>query len=306
MGKTTFKLPSYAKTNWFLRVLGRREDGYHEICTVFQTLSLCDYLTFSEDDKLNLTSTSAELPTDDRNLVIRAAKALAREYDVKVGAAIHLEKHIPFPGGLGGGSSNAAIALIGLAKLWSLPVKTKDLVSLGAGIGADVPFFFWGGTALGNGTGTEISGVKNIEEKHMLLVTPDIDISTEKAYKNLALRRLTKNDSKSILQICCDDAERLQSGRFEFFNDFEKSVFALIPEIEIVKKRLLKTGAKKALLSGSGSSVFGVFDNEETRRKAVLSFKNQEGIKTFPVETISRRKYLEALEPCIDLLSQEF
>jgi 4-diphosphocytidyl-2-C-methyl-D-erythritol kinase len=149
-------LPSFAKINWLLRVLGRRADGFHELCTVFQTVSLCDRLTFEENARFSLTCDDERIACDETNLIRRAAEALKKEFGVRAGARIHLEKRIPAPGGLGGGSSNAATALLGLAALWQLPVDRAGLHRLAAALGSDVPFFLCGGTAWATGRGTEI------------------------------------------------------------------------------------------------------------------------------------------------------
>ena len=160
-----FTLPSFAKINWFLRVLGKREDNYHEICTVFQTVSLSDKLEFEEGDEISFTCNDGAIPVNSDNLIVRSAKLLRETFNIEAGAKIHLEKNIPFPGGLGGGSSNAAITIMGLAKLWRLKVSGEELAKLSSKIGADVPFFFYGGTALGTGLGTEISESENVCKK---------------------------------------------------------------------------------------------------------------------------------------------
>src|SRR5262245_24486181 len=145
---SAFSLPSFAKINWFLRVLGKRPDGYHELCTLFQTISLCDVIHFAESDALRLTCGDPGIPTDDQNLIIKAVHALSALTGKTRGAEIHLEKRIPSPGGLGGGSSNAAVALIGLARLWEIHLKTPELLRIAAQLGSDVPFFLYGGTAI--------------------------------------------------------------------------------------------------------------------------------------------------------------
>ena len=294
------QLPSFAKINWFLRVLGKRKDDYHELCTAFQTISLSDTLTFAAADTLSLTCNDPKIPTDERNLIINAAEKLRREFRITKGASVTLKKRIPSPGGLGGGSSNAAVALMGLSVLWDLPVDRERLVQIGAQIGADVPFFFTGGTAIGKGTGTEISPAPEKENKFLALIAPKVEISTAKAFEKLGSARLTKKDVKSILQICCDDAEGLESGHLEFFNDFENVVFKMEPQIGRTKEKLLDYGAAAALMTGSGASVFGIFDNDSDRQAALNSF--DDGVEKFAVETISRQEYRKYLEPCRHLL----
>src|SRR5688572_26101411 len=148
-------LPSFAKINLHLQVVGRRVDGFHDLCTVFQTISLHDTLTisYSESDDIVMTCGDGRIPVGEKNLVVRAAMALQEACKVRCGADIHLEKVIPAPGGLGGGSSNAAIALLGLNKIWNLGRSIDDLHPVASKLGADVPFFLYGGTALGMGRG---------------------------------------------------------------------------------------------------------------------------------------------------------
>lgn len=306
MKNNSFTLPSFAKINLFLRILGKRTDGFHELFTAFQTVSLHDNLTFENADELSLSSNDEKIPCDERNLIIKAVKKLAKKKDVKKGAKIHLEKNIPFPGGLGGGSSNAAVTLLGLAMLWDLEISRLELCEIGSEIGSDVPFFFYGGTAFGKGRGTEISPTQDFTAKHLLVITPNIEISTAQAYQQLNAQDLTKIDSKSILKICREDAERLESGHFSFINDFEKSVFEIEPKIKSLKEQLLDLNAKTVLLSGSGASVFAIFDNEEKRQIAFEIFENVPNIREFAVETVSQTSYRNYLKPCETMLPKSF
>jgi 4-diphosphocytidyl-2-C-methyl-D-erythritol kinase len=291
MSKNSFTLPSFAKINWFLRILGERDDGFHELCTVFQTVSLHDNLTFMESDRIVLTCDNQSIPTDDSNLIVKAAKLLQEKHDIKQGAKIHLEKRIPAPGGLGGGSSNAAVALLGLSKLWQIETDISELSKLGGELGSDVPFFFHGGTAFGAGRGTKIFELNDLEEKHILIVTPDIAVSTAAAFARINAAHLTNYASKSILQICRNEAQALDLRQAELVNDFEKSVFENEFEIRQVKEKLLAYGSVKALLSGSGSSVFGIFDTEEQLKNAAVKLKSEQSWRVFSVRTISRREY---------------
>lgn len=291
MQEKSFRLPSFAKINLSLRVLGKRADGFHEIRTIFQTVSLCDYLTFGESDRILLTCDDEKIPTDDKNLIVKAAKLLREGYAVKKGAAIHLEKHIPAPGGLGGGSSNAAAALFGLTRLWEIAVDLKKLQTIGEKLGSDVPFFFSGGTALGTGRGTEISPLADFVEKHLLIVTPNVDVSTENAFARLDAPDLTNKDSKSILQICRDAGNSPYSRQSELKNDFERVIFESEPETRRAKEKLFAAGAKRALLCGSGASVFGVFETNEQRQEALEILSGEQNWRVFPAETVSRLSY---------------
>jgi 4-diphosphocytidyl-2-C-methyl-D-erythritol kinase len=301
-----FTLPSFAKINWRLHVLGRRADGFHELRTIFQTVTLQDKLSFAarDDGELHLTSDSADIPIDESNLILRAAVALRGSRTGRAGASIHLEKVIPVEAGLGGGSSNAAIALIGLAHLWEIETNKQELTRIGAGLGADVPFFLTGGTALGKGLGTEVSPINEVVAEHLLIVKPEAKVSTAEAYKALNSPALTKVGSDIILSISRADEQFTDSYPNTLHNDFEPVVFPLKPEIERTRDALLNSGARRALLAGSGSSVFGVFDNRETKERALASLKMESEWRIFPCATLTRHAYLAALGACAVSLSE--
>lgn len=284
-----------------LRVLGKRDDGLHEICTTFQTISLCDYLTFEIADEIALDCDNAAIPIDENNLIVRAANHLRERFSISKGAKIRLEKNIPSPGGLGGGSSDAAVALLGLANLWEIKTTRGELIEIGKTLGADVPFFLFGGTAFATGLGTEIEILPDTPEKLLLVVTPNVAVSTAAAYQSLHAPRLTEADSLGILTIC--RAARIENidANSRFANDFEKTIFALEPEIAAAKKALLNAGANAALISGSGGSVFGFFDNNATRRDALTKLSENADWKIFVCQTLSRNEYENALRPCLDL-----
>lgn len=305
MSDTAFTLPAFAKINWSLRVIGRRPDGYHELRTIFQTVTLHDLLTFSPrtDDQLHLTSDAPDIPADESNLVHRAAVSLRRRHAVERGASIHLEKRIPAEGGLGGGSSDAAVALVGLAHLWGIDTNRRELAEIGASLGADVPFFLTGGTALGTGLGTQISALEEMEAVHLLIVTPQARVSTAEAYKALSQPALTKAESDIILSISCAEAQFPGPLHEVLYNDFERVVFRLEPETLRAKRALIEAGARGALLAGSGSSVFGIFDNAEAQACAAASLQRESGWRVFSCATLTRKLYLEALGPCAALLS---
>jgi len=287
-----FELPSFAKVNLGLKVLGRRDDGFHELETIFQTVSLHDILHFEEHDELVLSSDDPAVPTDDTNLIIKAAKKLGDRYSIYTGAKIFLKKRIPFPGGLGGGSSNAAVALIGLSRLWNIDAELGDIA---AEIGSDVPFFLYGGTVRGTGRGTDIEPLEDIAMEHMLIVTPDIGVSTRRVFEDLAANSLTSGEPKSILLNYRFGAEGFPGGGQTLENDLEASVFALHPEIGSIKDELEDLGAKAALMSGSGASVFAIFEKEETRQAALKALEYRLNWRKFAVAAISRRQYREAL-----------
>jgi 4-diphosphocytidyl-2-C-methyl-D-erythritol kinase len=290
--KQGFSLPSFAKVNLNLRVLGRREDGFHEVATLLQTISLRDTLTFERSNKgIELRCEAPAVPTGETNLIIRAANALKSECGVSQGATIHLEKSIPMGGGLGGGSSNAAIVLIGLSRLWSLDVKPEKMQAIAAGLGSDVPFFLHGGTALATGTGTTIEPRPDVPLGPLIVVTPQLTVSTKDAYEALGAPSLTTVDAERILLNYRFEAESVVNT----VNDFEKTVFAAFPEVADAKATLLTLGAAKASMSGSGASVFGIFENEETRQTALKALGQRTDWRSFAVAAVSRSEYREKL-----------
>ena len=292
---TELRLSSFAKINLSLRVVGKREDGFHELCTVFQTVSLADEITFSESDELALTCSDQSMPTGSENLIISAAERLRQEYGVISGAAIHLRKNIPSPGGLGGGSSNAAVTLLGLRNLWGLQITDEALESIRRELGADVPFFFHGGTALGTSRGDVIEPLEDVRSKPMLIVTPDVSVPTRDAFARVNAPSLTSEAAKSILQICRFEAKSADFLQAAITNDLESSVFEKFPEVRRVKQKLLELGATNAAMSGSGASVFAIFDKEETRQAALKALDTEVNWRKFAVAAISRDEYREAL-----------
>ena len=291
------KLPSFAKINWTLQIFGRRPDGYHEVATLLQSISLCDELTFElrEDHEISLTCDDPEIPVDDSNLIVKAAKALLADHR---GVDITLNKVIPAKGGLGGGSSNAAVTLLALNELWDRQVKNRDLLRIGATIGADVPFFLIGGTAEGRGTGTDLCAVEDVPKKHLIVITPEATVSTATAYASLNRGSLTTPESASILSSSFAQAVCGDTSQWPLHNDFEVAIFEIEPEIKRAKVALLDAGARGALLAGSGSSVFGIFDDEAARDRALVKLRTEAGWRIFSCRTLSRAEYLQAMGPC--------
>jgi 4-diphosphocytidyl-2-C-methyl-D-erythritol kinase len=298
-----FTLPSFAKINWNLQVRGKRPDGYHEVRTVLQTVSLHDTILFElrDDEDLVIHCSTPGVPTDDSNLISVAARRLREQYSNKSGANIWLEKQIPAQGGLGGASSNAAVALVGLAHLWGLNATINDLMKIGSGIGADVPFFFRGGRALGTGIGTDISELPDAQHESLLIVTPNASVSTREAYQRFGATReasLTRDGSASILSISREMSKirdsDLCTADEELHNDFEAVIFDIRPEIERAKRALLQAGARAALLAGSGSSVFGIFADRNEQERAHNDIQKEAGWRVFSCDTLSRADYVRA------------
>ena len=297
MSAEKIKVPAFAKINLGLRVHGRRPDGYHEISTVFQTVSLHDTLSFQlgTDEKLELACSDPSIPTDFNNLAMRAASALREHFGVKLGARIELEKSIPAGGGLGGGSADAAITLAALATLWEIEADAHELAEIGARLGADVPFFLTGGTALGTGTGAEIRPLEDAPKLHLVVVAPGVHVSTAEAYHALGAPALTKVEPLVNLSVSRTEADFPDSLCGVWSNDFEAVVVRLYPEIGRAREGLVEAGAQRVMLSGSGSSVFGVFESKGEAARARETLQAETGWRVFACETLTRAEYLAAL-----------
>ncbi len=281
---------AYAKINLGLEVLFRREDGYHELRTIFQTIDLYDRLSFQSAEKgIELSTNDPELPTDHGNLVVRAAEILAERIECSSGVRIELEKVIPAGRGLGGGSADAAMTLLALNELWQGELSDAELWRLAAGIGMDVPYFLVGGTALGLGRGEEIYPLEFQFEVPIVLILPDFAVATAEAYSNLIL---TKRDTSLKLQ---DFALSCLGGRgtsLDLTNDLESSTTVFSPAIHEYKASLTELGAAVSLMSGSGSSVFGVFYDDAVARSAVETLAAR-GTRAIATRTLARRTYME-------------
>jgi len=284
---------SFAKVNLGLAVLGLRGDGYHEIRTVFQSIDLHDILELTPSSGLTLECHGLPDVAPEQNLVWRAASALMRECPGVRGARIVLRKRIPAGSGLGGGSSNAAATLLGLRRLWDVEIAPERLDALAGSLGSDVPFFLRGGTALGLGRGEELYPLPEFPAARLLVVVPGVRISTGEAYRLLA-DRLTADESRRKIQSLCS---RLCDGLAPWpgvFNDFERVVPALHRPVADARQFLIERGAVATLLSGSGSSVFGFFREEESAL-AASSAAGREDWRVFPAKTLSRSGFFRQL-----------
>lgn len=240
------RLTAHAKVNLFLEITGRRPDGYHTLSTAFQTISLGDELVFAPAAHLSLTCSDSSLPVDEQNLVMRAALRLREALKEERGAKIRLDKKVPMGAGLGGGSADAAATIKGLLQLWGRRLDISVVRRLAVGLGADVPFFLRGGLCFATGIGEKLKARKPLPKTWMVLVWPGFGVSTKEAYAKV---RLPFTD----LPI-----HRSADPRQSLFNRFESLVFPEHPELPRLKSALLDAGATGALMSGSGSSVFGL------------------------------------------------
>ena len=264
--------------------------------TVLQTVSLADELIFEirADGEISLVCDEPSIPVDGSNLVVKAAIALKQRAGITTGAHIELRKRIPARGGLGGASTNAAITLLALNKLWKCDLGIDDLVSIGSTLGADVPFFLLGGRCAATGTGTSLSPLSDGPKQHLIIVKPNAEVSTAEAYASLNAGSLTTSNSASILSSSLAELDSADSRQWPLRNEFERVIFEIEPEIERVKNALLDAGARGALLAGSGSSVFGLFDNETARDRGLEDLICEAGWSVFPCETLSRDEYFSA------------
>jgi 4-diphosphocytidyl-2-C-methyl-D-erythritol kinase len=291
--RDSIQIRSYAKINWTLDVLFKREDGYHEIRTIYQTVSLYDRLHLKgTDGEIEVACNDARAPSDETNLAHRAAMMLREAAGVGSGARIEIEKRIPVAGGLGGGSSNAASALVGLARLWQVSIDEGEMLRLAASLGSDVPFFLTGGTALGIGRGEEVYPLEEVKCENLLLANPAIEVSTAGAYARLSL--LTRSGSARIIPFTLLAAKGNCALPLSASNDLEEVVLAAHPEIAELKRRLLRLGAGRALMSGSGATVYGVFDNLETCERARYDVRRA-GCWAECARAITRKEYNDTI-----------
>ena len=271
---------SHAKINLGLQVLNKRKDGYHNLHSLFIEIDLADELSFRETSEFKLSIEGADLPLGENNLITQAYRLIrSKVVDIQAKYAIHLKKKIPIGGGLGGGSSNAATVLTALNQLWELNLTKDELEAMSKSLGADVPFFIRGGIQLIEGIGDLLSPIDPAPMKDLqfILIVPPIHISTPWAYR--ALNKTLQPD-KSRPKF----APLSRPMNWELFdNDFERIIYETYPEIRETKVNLQKAGALYAGLSGSGSTVFGVFDNLQKAKSILEQFDQYQTFLTSPI-----------------------
>jgi len=254
-----------AKVNLALEILGKRDDGYHELATVFQAVDLSDRLVIEDAAALELRTSDPALPTDETNLALRAGIMLSRAAGVERGARITLDKRIPVAAGLGGGSADAAAVLIGLNRLWRLHWPVARLAEVGAGLGMDVPFFLYGGAARATGRGERLERVDGFSFA-IVLVNPGFGISTAEAYR--AVTPALYTDGRRARQMAVDVRTGSRAGVARgLYNALEAAVAPRHPEIARMKAALVAAGALGAEMSGSGATVFGIARSLEHARQ---------------------------------------
>jgi len=258
------EINSYAKINLGLHILNKRQDEYHNIITVFQEIDFCDQISIEKSDDF-IFETNVDWLDKKNNTCIQAFSATKQKFPNISNIKINLIKNIPPGAGLGGGSSNGTSILKGINELFALKMNHDELIELSKKISADSPFFVNGGLQIGEGTGGDLSPIKSsLNGVYILLVMPDIKIDTKNAYKKCLLKDKTNIKFAGML----DELKNYDLSSELFYNDFEVYVFKTHPEIGKIKLTILDLGAKYASLSGSGSTVFGIFSNKKDALKA--------------------------------------
>ena len=260
---------AYAKINLGLDVIRRREDGYHEVKMVMQTVDLCDTLTFErrEDEELHIYTDNKKLPCDTHNLIYKGAMVLFEETGSRMGADIILTKRIPIAAGMAGGSTDAAAAMLALTEMMGQPLTKEKLMEIAVKAGADVPYCIMGGTALSEGIGEILTPLTSPPKAHLLVAKPDIDVSTAFVYQNLRLQDLKKHPDIDGM------VEALKRGDLKGITDRMENVLETVtipahPVIGEIKEICRAKGAMNALMSGSGPTVFAVFDQKDDAERA--------------------------------------
>lgn len=262
--KSPLILQSPAKTNLYLRVLGRRPDGYHNISTVFQRVDLCDTISFTRrsGSGIRIHCDHPDVPTGPGNLIAKAIKTLFGQYDIRDGIEIRLKKRIPVAAGLAGGSTNAATAIFAVNRMWKLGLSRAQMCEIGARIGSDVPFFLMDCSfAHGTGRGEILSPVRTPLKLWQVIVTPRIKLTSGSVYQGLNLKLTKVRDDANILIRNLKIKNLNKIGQF-LVNDLEAPIVRRCPQLEKLKTRLSEAGATGSLISGSGPSVFGMAGNQ--------------------------------------------
>jgi 4-diphosphocytidyl-2-C-methyl-D-erythritol kinase len=262
---------AHAKINLGLHILRRREDGYHDIETVFHRVVPADEIILSRMGRgIELTTDDRDLPTDRRNLCVAATEAFIEMFGCEGGVRIELKKSVPSGAGLGGGSSDAAAVLRALPALLDAPASEMELFSIGAALGSDVPYFLRGGSALGKGRGEILRHFDLLIPRWIALVTPACKVSTAWAYGNLTVDQTSPGIDTAAVSACMRNEPRRLI--YLLRNDLEPAVFAAFPEIRSIKEKMYEMDADFSLMSGSGSSVYGIFSDPEQALKCADYF----------------------------------
>jgi 4-diphosphocytidyl-2-C-methyl-D-erythritol kinase len=285
------KLLSLAKLNLYLEIIGKEPDGYHQIESIMQTISLSDKVEVEPSDipGIFVSSNISSLPVDERNLAYKAAKLFIEKFGwVSKGVRIILEKNIPLASGMGGGSSNAATVLIAMALMCGVDILNSILLEIASRIGCDVPFFLYGGTAIAKGKGTEITPLPPLKGIPVLVVVPDVEISTHWAYKNIVLPLYPFKIPSILLNMLSKNSRiDIQELNRLLFNRFASLVFK-IPKVKEVKEILESLGIENISLSGSGPTLFSIQEDKEKCDLFAKILRERFNLRAFSVEFVGR------------------
>jgi len=284
------RLNAYAKVNLTLDVLGDRADGYHDIETVLHTVELHDSIILREDgDGITVRCASPDIPADTQNIVHRTAHLLQETFQIPRGIEVELRKCIPIASGLGGGSSDAAVTLLGLAQMWKLRLDERQLLDLAAKIGSDVPFFLAGGAALAVGRGERIRSLRPLPTTWVVLARPAIHVSTEWAYKVLDHGAARRRPDASAVVRALEAEDAVAVGR-HLGNVFEDVVIAHHPAVGAIRDRMLAYRPLGVSLSGTGPVLFALVANEASAREMGTALGAGSGLEVFVTRTFAEER----------------
>ena len=261
----SIELKSRAKINLSIDVLGKREDGYHLVEMIMQTIDLYDIINITENDidEININSNSLDIPLNKNNIVYKAAEVLKERFNIKSGLNIFIQKNIPVAAGMAGGSCNAAAVLVGLNKLWNLKLSEKQLQEIGLALGADVPFCISGNAALAQGIGEELTYIKGLpKDTSILICKPNLFVSTKDVYQGLDLDNIKDRPDNKLLIKCLEEGN-IKVLSENMVNVLESVTSKMHEEILDIEKIMLDNNALGSMMSGSGPTVFGLFEKEE-------------------------------------------
>ncbi len=259
----SLNLKCRAKINLSIDVLGKREDDYHLVEMIMQTIDLYDNVNIQEiDSGIIIDSDNKDVPTDSRNIAYKAADLIKRKFGIDKGVKIVINKNIPVAAGLAGGSTNAAAVLVGLNEMWNLKLNQNQLMELGLNLGADVPFCILGGSAIAKGIGEDLTRIKGLEHVKLLICKPNIMVSTKWVYQNLDMDAVSKRpDTKTILNnLEENDVQALAKNMSNVLENVTENEYK---QIEEIKKKMIEHNAVGSMMSGSGPTVFGIFNDLE-------------------------------------------
>lgn len=268
------KLEAHAKVNLSLDVLNKREDGYHNLRMIMQTIQLCDNVSIQKiPSGIEIDCVAAYVPNNNTNIAFKAAEAMIRKYNLDAGVKIKIDKKIPVAAGLAGGSADAAAVLKGINTLFNLGIEQDELMDLGRTIGADVPYCIMGGTALAEGIGEKLTSLPLLSNVPILIVKPKVGISTAWVYKNLDLNKISSRpDTEALINAIKNKDIKFIANNMR--NVLESVTVKKQPVIDKIKRTLLNKGALGSMMSGSGPSVFGIFDDKEKAESVYKEMNN--------------------------------